>query len=125
MTVFDQFFFSVFNHFKAKYKQKANNIAIGYTSVLQISILFLLGAFFAVFSSQMNMITMSKEKAWFLFIVLAIGIQFKNWLKYNGKGRKVLNARRNKRKPTKHNIWLLFLLPLASVALGIIILQAL
>lgn len=125
MTVFDQFLFSIFNHYKVKYKQKANIIAIWYTSLLQISILFLLGAFFTVFSVQMNMTTMSKEKAWTLFILIAIGIHFKNWIKYNGKGRKVLNAKFNKKKSPNHNIALLFVLPIASIALGLIILQAL
>lgn len=125
MTVFDQFFFSVFNHYKVKFKQKANTIAIGYTSILQISLLFLLGAFFTVFSLQMNLSTMSKEKTWSLFILIAIGVHFKNWLKYNGKGRKVLNAKMNKKKSPSHNIRLLFVLPVASIALGLIILQAL
>lgn len=125
MTVFDQFFYSIFNYFKAKYKQKANAIAMWYTSILQIAILFLLGAFFTVFWVQMNMSTMSTEKVWTLFILIAIGIHFKNWIKYNGKGRKVLNARFNKKKSPNYNIAILFLLPIASIVLGLIILQAL
>ena len=73
----------------------------------------------------MNMTVMSKTKAWTLFILIAIGIHFKNWIKYNGKGRKVLNAKLNKKKSPSHNIALLFVLPLASVLLGLVILQAL
>ncbi len=125
MTVFDQFFFSIFNHFKTKYKQKANAIAVYYTSILQIAIVFVLGAFFTVFSTQMNMSTMSKEKAWVLFVLIAIGIHFKNWIKYSGKTRMVLNAKLNKKKSPNHNVMLLFALPLACLALGLIILQAL
>ena len=62
MTVFDQYFYSMFSFYKKRYKQKANSIALGYVSILQISLIFLFGVFFAKFFSQMHMDTMSETK---------------------------------------------------------------
>jgi len=123
MTTFDIFFFNIFSHYKARYKQKANTIAVFYISTLQIALIFLLGCFFAVFLSQMNVNTMSSSKAWTLFIIASILIYFKNWIQYGGKKRKVLNAKSNKIQ--SYSIWMLWLLPIASIGLSIIILQAL
>ncbi|WP_425076568.1 hypothetical protein [Psychroserpens sp. S379A] len=125
MTTFDIFFFSIFSHYKTRFKQKANTIAVFYISVLQIALLFLLGSFFAVFLSQMNVATMSSSKAWTLFIIASVIIYFKNWIQYSGKKRKVLNAKTNKSKSKLYSIWLLWLLPIACIGLSIIILKAL
>ncbi|WCO01529.1 hypothetical protein [Psychroserpens ponticola] len=125
MTIFDIFFFNVFSYYKARFKKQANTIAVLYISTLQIALVFLLGSFFAVFLSQMNVNTMSSSKAWTLFIIASIFIYFKNWIQYGGKKRKVLNAKTSKNKSKLYPIWLLWLLPIASIGLSIIILQAL
>ncbi|WGD35570.1 hypothetical protein [Olleya sp. YS] len=125
MTTFDQFFFSVFTTFKARFKQKANAIALVYISALQIALLFLLGVFFATFLDKMNVSTISSDKAWILFFISAVIIHLKNWLKYNGKTRKVLNAKYNRSKSKQHNIILLLCLPIVCVVLALILLQSL
>ena len=53
MNFFDQLYLTIFNRFKGRYKQKANTIALYYTSILQIALLFLGGVFFIKFLEQM------------------------------------------------------------------------
>ncbi|MGB6268917.1 MAG: hypothetical protein WBF67_07900 [Olleya sp.] len=125
MTTFDQFFFSIFTAFKARFKQKANTIALFYISALQIALLFLLGVFFATFLSKMNVSTISSDKSWNLFFISAFVIHLKNWLKYNGKTRMVLNAKYNRSKSKQHNIVLLASLPFICIAFALILLQSL
>ncbi|WP_292943311.1 hypothetical protein [Olleya sp. UBA1516] len=124
MTTFDQLFFTVFTAFKARFKQKANSIALAYISSLQIALFFLLGVFTATFLTKMNASTISSQKAWTLFVLIAIAIHIKNWLKYSGKSRKVLNAKFNRSKASSHNLTLLLSLPLVSLILAIILLQS-
>lgn len=124
MTVFDKFFYFIFSKFKERYKQKANTIALFYTSVLQIALVFLLGCFFAAFFSQMHVDAMSSDKAWIVFVMVSIAIHFKNWISYNGKTRKVMNAKFNKKKAPKYNMVLLFALPFIGVGMGLLLLQA-
>ncbi|AEH00650.1 hypothetical protein [Lacinutrix sp. 5H-3-7-4] len=111
--------------FKLRYKRKANTIALIYTSVLQIAIVFLLGCFFAAFFNQMNYNAISSDKVWVLFIIAAIIIHVKNWLKYNGKTRKIMNAKFTKKKAPNHNFGLLIALPFICFVLAIVFLQAL
>ena len=54
MNFFNQLYLTVFNRFKGRYKQKANTIALFYTSLLQIALLFLGGVFFIKFLEQMK-----------------------------------------------------------------------
>ena len=79
MTLFDALFFNVFKHYKEAKSKKANQMATLYISILQVAILLVLGAFFAGFFNQMNMDTMSQDKAWFLFVLAAVFIFFKNF----------------------------------------------
>ncbi|MBT8305096.1 MAG: hypothetical protein KJP09_11545 [Bacteroidia bacterium] len=124
MTISDQFFFTVFQHFKKNHKKIASKLAIAYISLLQISLLLLFGVFFSVFFSQMNVSTMSSDKAWALFFLLSVIIYFKNWMQYSGKRRNVMNAKMSNRKTKKHSIWLLMLLPIACVALSVVLSNA-
>ncbi|MBJ6367576.1 hypothetical protein [Snuella sedimenti] len=124
MTTFDTLFFHFFQHYKIKRNKKANSIAIFYISVLQIALLLLLGVFFAGFSRQMHMNTMSSDKAWTLFVIMSIFIYFKNWIQYSGRKRKVLNAKNLKNKKLTYNIWLLWFLPIAVLALAFVLYQA-
>ncbi len=123
MSIFDQFVLSVFKYYKTRFKRKANTIAVFYISVLQSSILLLLGVFFAEFFKQMRVETMSSTKAWTLFFIASIIIYFKNWMSYSGKKRKVLNAKQTKRKSLQYSIWVLWLLPLGCIVLSIILLR--
>lgn len=124
MNTFDILFYNIFTFFKPKYKQKSNSIAIAYVSTLQCTLLLLLGVFFAKFFNQMNISTMSKEKAWTLFLLVSWFVFFKNWMQYTGKRRMMINAKMNKKATPKHNIWLLLLLPIGVLVLALILFQA-
>jgi DNA integrity scanning protein DisA with diadenylate cyclase activity len=124
MTLFDKLFFSVFKHYKDMKNKKANNIATAYISVLQSALILLLGVFFAGFFNQMNVNTLSQDKAITLFVLACVFIFFKNWMQYAGRKRKVLNAKMLKSKSLGYNIWLIWLLPLVCLGLSFIIYQA-
>ncbi|MBP0902708.1 hypothetical protein ACFSKN_06790 [Mariniflexile gromovii] len=124
MNTFDTVFYSIFTYFKPKYKQKSNSIAMAYVSILQCALLLLLGVLFAKFFNQMNMTTMSKEKAWTLFVLVSGFVFFKNWMQYTGKKRMMINAKMNKKASPKYNIWLLLLLPLGALMLAFVLYQA-
>ena len=124
MTLFDQFYYSIFTFYKTRHKQKANTLALWYVSILQISLVFLLGVFFAKFFSQMHMNTMSETKAWTLFVIVSVAVHFKNWMQYTGKKRMVINAKLIKKKKPTNNIWLLCLLPIAALGLAFVLYQA-
>ena len=124
MNTFDILFYNIFTFFKPKYKQKSNGIAITYVSVLQCTLLFLLGVFFARFFDQMNMSTMSTEKVWTLFILASGFVFFKNWIQYTGKKRMMIHTKLNKRSNWKYNIWLLLLLPIIVLGMAFILFQA-
>ena len=49
MNYFNQLYLTVFNRFKARLKQKANNVALFYVSFVEIAITLLLGIFFIKF----------------------------------------------------------------------------
>ncbi|PTM10312.1 MAG: hypothetical protein DA407_03915 [Bacteroidetes bacterium] len=123
MNLFDHFVFNIFQHYKPKYKSKANSISIIYITFLQGSILLLLGVFFSVFFSQMNVDMMSSKKAWTLFGLAIIALYFKNWMSYSGRKRRVLNAKSTKKKAQIYNIWTLWVLPFGCIALAILLLQ--
>ena len=118
MTIFDQFVLSIFNYYKARFKRKANAIAVFYISVLQIALLLVLGVFFAVFFKQMHVETMSSSKAWTIFIIVWLFVYFKNWMSYTGKKRNILNAKNTKRKSQQYSVLVLWLLPLGCIALS-------
>ncbi len=124
MSIFDSLFFNVFKHYKDAKSKKANQIATAYISILQCALVLVLGVFFAGFFKQMNMETMSQDKAWILFIMVSIFIFFKNWMQYAGRKRKVLNAKMLKKKSANYSIYLLWLLPIACILLAFIIWQA-
>lgn len=124
MSIFDSLFFNVFKHYKRVNRKKANHYATVYISILQCSILLLLGIFFAGFFGQMHMNTMSQDKAWILFFMASVFIFFKNWMQYAGRKRKVLNAKMLKKKSQNYSIFMLWLLPVACILLSAIIWQA-
>lgn len=125
MNLSDTLFYNIFTYYKPKLKQKANRVAVAYITLLQVSVLLLLGVFFAGFSRQMNMVTMSSSKAWTLFTLIAVFIYFKNWMQYTGKKRMMINTKMLKRKSTNsYNIYLLWLLPMAVLAFTYVISKA-
>jgi hypothetical protein len=124
MNTFDALFFHFFQYYKSKKSKKANSIATFYLTLLQSSLLLLLGVFFAGFFKQMHVQTMSSVKAWTLFGLVVIFLYFKNWIQYSGKKRKVLNAKVLKNRKLHYNIWLLWLLPVVILGLTYVLYQA-
>ncbi|SFC93240.1 hypothetical protein [Algibacter pectinivorans] len=123
MTTFDALFFHFFQHYKTKKNNKANSIATFFVTILQCSLLLLLGVFFAGFFSQMHVNTMSAPKAWTLFVLVSVFLYFKNWMQYGGRKRKVLNAKMLKKKKLSYNIWMLWFLPIAILGLAFVLFQ--
>ncbi|WP_412987049.1 hypothetical protein [Pontimicrobium sp. IMCC45349] len=125
MTISDQLFFTVFNAYKDKLKRKSNTLAVFYILLFESSVILLLGVFFAKFFNQMKVTTMSSTKAWVLFGLVVVILYFKNWIKYSGKKRKVLNAKSLKVKTKTYSIWIVWLLPIGIIALALVLLNAL
>ena len=125
MNFFNQLYLTVFNRFKGRYKQKANTVALFYTSVLQIALLFLGGVFFIKFLEQMKVVVMSGSNAWLLFIMTAVFIHFKNWVNYSGRKRRVLNAKLSNKKSLEYSLFMLIVLPVGIIGLALLMLQAL
>ena len=123
MTLFDHFVFNMFQYYKPKFKAKANVISLVYITFLQASLVLLLGVFFSIFLSQMNVDTMSSTKAWSLFVIAIVILYFKNWMSYSGRKRRVLNAKFTKKKAQNYSIWILWLLPFGCIILSILLLQ--
>ncbi len=124
MSIFDTFFFNIFQYYKTKKSKKAIKIAMFYVSFLQCSLLLLLGVFFAGFFRQMHVDTMSSSKAWTLFVLLVVAVFFKNWMQYSGKKRNLLNAKMLKKRKQTYNIWILWLLPIIVLGLTYVLFQA-
>ncbi|MFD1062767.1 hypothetical protein ACFQ1Q_05870 [Winogradskyella litorisediminis] len=95
--------------------------ALHYISLSEIAFYALLACFFAAFSNQLNIVKISSEKAITIAIISIIFIYGKNWIRYNGKKRLILNA---KSKKQKVELWKLIALPIACVVLAIIFFQA-
>jgi hypothetical protein len=116
----DSFYISILNHYKKRLGKKALSLSMLYINFLELSIILTLSAFALAFSSQMKMAVMSNIKFWVLFSLVALFIVFKNWMRYNGKKRNILNA---KIKSKHTSIYLLWLLPFGCFALAMILLQ--
>ena len=125
MNFFNQLYLTVFNHFKARYKQKANSIALYYVSILQIALLLLGGIFFTKFLEQMKVVVMSSTNSVVLFCLIALFIHFKNWVNYSGRKRRVLNAKLTNKKDLGYSMFILFILPVGIISLSILLLQTL
>lgn len=119
-SITDTNYIFIFNHYKKAYGKKSINIALLYVCLLEFSFALALGAFLKAFASQMKMAIMSSTKFWILFAIIALFIISKNWMRYNGKKRNVLNA---KLKRNDTSIYLLWLLPIGCLLIAFILLQ--
>jgi hypothetical protein len=118
----DTFYISIFNYYKKTLGKKSLGLSLLYINFLELSIVLALGAFFMAFASQMKLLVMSSAKFWVLFTLVAVFIVFKNWMRYNGKKRNVLNA---KIKGNTTSIYLLWFLPFGCLTIAFILLQVL
>jgi hypothetical protein len=125
MNYFNRLYLTTFNRFKARFRQKANTIALFYVSIVEIAIILLLGIFFIKFLDQMKVIIMNGTNGWLLFIILALFIHFKNWLNYSGRKRRILNAKLSIKKDLEYSLFVLISLPLGLLGLSLIMLELL
>ena len=125
MNYFNQLYITVFSRFKGRFKQKANTIALYYISVVEIALLLLIGVFFNKFLDQMKVVVMTGADAWLLFVMTAVFIHFKNWVRYSGRKRRVLNAKLSSKKGLEYSSFLLIVLPIGIVGLSLLMLKAL
>ncbi|GGI56091.1 hypothetical protein [Winogradskyella haliclonae] len=119
--MFDNFYISFLNYTKSKLGRKAMPVSLYYVNVVEIAFYGLITSFFAAFASQLNIGKISSEKAIILSVLCVFFIYLKNWMRYNGKRRNVLNA-----KSPKNNVqqWKLVMFPIACIVLTIIFYQA-
>ena len=125
MTLFDSLFFTIFNRYKAQYKKNTNKIGVIYITILQASILFVLGVFVTEFLNQMHVSTISTTKAWSLLIITTIILYFKNWMQYTGRNRQVLNAKLTKSKLETHSLTFIITFPLGCIFIALLLLKVL
>jgi len=118
----DSFYISFFNISKKKLSKKAIPLALYYITLCEIAFYSLLAIFFAAFANQLNVGKISLQNAVILTILCVLFIWFKNYMRYNGKRRTILNA--NKSKKSKIQPWKLVVFPFACVILSIILYQA-
>lgn len=116
----DNYYIQIFNYYKKKLGKRSLKIALFYITFLELSIIIALLAFLMAFASQMKMSVMSSSKFWVLYTLIALFIIFKNWMRYNGKKRNILNA---KLKRNDTSIYLLWILPVGCFAIAFILLQ--
>ncbi len=96
-------------------------LSLHYISLVEIAFYGLIACFFAAFSSQLNIGKISSEKAIILSVLCVLFIYLKNWMRYNGKRRNILNA---KSKRQKLQPWKLIVLPLTCMLLALVFFQA-
>lgn len=117
----DRCYISIFNHYKKRLGKRSIKLALVYINLLELSVVIVLAAFFKAFAGQMKMVMMSATKFWVLYGFIVAFVIFKNWMRYNGKKRTILNA---KLKTKATSLFILWLLPIASILMAMILLQA-
>ena len=119
-SFFDNYYISIFNHYKKKLGKRSLNISLFYITFLELSVILVLAAFLNAFASQMKMSLICSTKFWILYGLVVLFIIFKNWMRYNGKKRNILNA---KYKRNDTSIYLLWVLPVGCLIIALILLQ--
>ena len=125
MSTFDQLFFGVLNHYKSRKYKHANTVALWYISIVQSAVILLIGVFFSEFFKQMKVTMFSSTKAWTLFVLLSVGILFKNWIQYSGRKLTIRNAKKSSSKSVQRSIYVLWFIPIGITGLAIILLKIL
>ena len=120
--MFDLFYISFLNLLKPKFGKRAMSFALYYICLIEITFYGLIATFFAAFANQMNLGNINLPKAITLTILVGLFICLKNWMRYNGKRRNILNA---KSKKQKLPLWKLIVLPSVCIILIIVFFQAL
>lgn len=113
--MFDAFYIGFLNYLKPKFGKIAMRLALYYVNLFEVSFYGLLACFFSAFASQLNIVKMGTENVITITILCTLFIFTKNWLRYNGKRRNVLNA---KSKKQTIQPWKFLLLPMACILLA-------
>jgi len=119
--MFDQFYISFLNSFKDRFRKASVKLSYWYICLLELSFYGMLVSFFAAFSSQMHINTIDGNKTAILLVLGSLFVCFKNWMRYNGKRRHVLNAS-IKKKSVKALV--LIVLPFVFLMLTFLFYQA-
>ncbi len=119
--MFDAFYISFLNYLKPKFGKRSMTLALYYVNLFEVSFYSLLTCFFAAFASQLNISKMSNEKVITITILCTLFIFGKNWMRYNGKRRNVLNAKSKKKSMQP---WKFILLPMVCILLAFIFYKA-
>ncbi len=125
MNIFDALYFSIQKQYRPKYRQKANQFALWYVSLLQFGLLLLIGAVIAHFLKGMHTAGLDEGKAWLLYGMTCLFIGFKNWMGYSGRKRKVMIAKGRKKPTGDYKAWMLWLLLIGVFALALLLLMQL
>lgn len=120
--MFDSFYITFLNVTKPKFGRKAMLWALLYICLTEVAFYALLACFFSAFSSQLNIGKISSEKAIFLSVLCVLFIYLKNWMRYNGKRRNILNAKKSKKH--KLQAWKLIAVPIACIILAFVFFKA-
>ncbi len=119
--MFDSFYIALLNLTKPKFGRKAVLLTLHYICLTEIAFYMLLACFFSAFASQLNIGKISSGKAIIISILCVLLIYLKNWMRYNGKRRNILNA---KSKKHKLQAWKLIAVPVACIIMAFIFYQA-
>ena len=117
----DQYYFKVLNHYKSRFKSKAQNVALFYISLLQLSIITAIFTFTVLFLDQMNQIIASKSDLWNLLGVFSIVLTFRNWFYYTGKKGILIRSKIKNTKLKESSVWTLWLMPIILLILAVLI----
>ena len=124
MNLFDQFYISVYQIIKKKYRPKlAAKVARFYVSLLQIGLFLLLGIFFMKLCKQMRMNFLTTSNVWLSFVGITMVILFKNWVGYSGMKRSILFSKAS-RPVAKHSLLSLVVFQLLVYALSFVVSKA-
>ncbi len=116
----DRFYIAIYNYYKPSLGKRSARLALIYINFLELSLLLVGTSFFKAFASQMHMTRIEASKFWLVFGLVGLIICFKNWIRFNGKKRTVLNAQRKGPKPSMYLLWFL---PIACLGLAAIFLK--
>lgn len=119
--MFDSFYISILNYLKPKFGKTSMTLALYYVNIFEVSFYALLACFFSAFASQLNVVKISNEKVIIITILCVLFTFGKNWMRYNGKRRNVLNA---KSKRQSIQPWKLLLLPVVCILLAFVFYMA-
>lgn len=120
-TMLDRFYISFLKKTKPRYGRKSISLSLYYICIVEIAFFVLLAVFFSAFATQLNIVKMSTEKVLIIAVLAIIFICFKNWMRFNGKRRNILNA---KSKFKTIETWKLILVPMVCILMSVVFYQA-